>query len=316
MTDSMTTEFCSLITQNLAEPLSGTASQAKHLVFISWPKRFWRYEALESGGGFPAGLKRWMKAESVEHGKIVIRLINRPGMTAERCSIRVYPDTLAYEDVAPDQVRTVLEDHFAGNGNRHSPRAQKTPEVMVCTHGRHDKCCAKFGQALYAQLRQEIQSRGLPLNLWQSSHLGGHRFAPTLVHLPSGEAHGQVTAKQVPALLESWEQKRVHPHTYRGNVFRTEADQLAEAWLHHVVSSDSGTIVESRLESLQENGRQRHCTVAYRTLEQPQIPKYLELVLHHKTVTGPGGCDALEDAEERSGWVLTESRQLNAPLRA
>tara|TARA_B110001454_G_C12690077_1_gene421944 strand:- start:176 stop:1123 length:948 start_codon:yes stop_codon:yes gene_type:complete len=315
MTNTMTIEYCSLISKKLAEPLSGTASQAQHLIFITWPKRFWKYEALVSGGGFPQGLKRWIKSQSVEHGKIVLRLISQPGMTAECCSLHVYPDGLVYEDIAPDQLKTVLEDHFAGKGQQHSPRVQEIPEVMVCTHGRHDKCCAKFGQALYAQFQRGIENRGLSLNLWQSSHLGGHRFAPTLVHLPSGEAHGHVTSEQVPALLDAWTQQRVHPKTYRGNVFRMDAEQLAEAWLHHAVSN-SGTILESRLESLEENGSQRQFTVAYRTAEQPEMFQHLELVLHHKTVAGPGGCDALDEPEERSGWVLTKSRQLNAPLRA
>jgi hypothetical protein len=168
---------------------------------------------------------------------------------------------------------------------------------------------------LYAQLQREIENRSLSLSLWQSSHLGGHRFAPTLVHLPSGESHGHVTSEQVPSLLDAWTQQRVHPKTYRGNVFRTDVDQLAEAWLHHAVSG-SGTILESQLESLEENGSQRQFTVAYRTAEHPQVFKRLELVLHHKTVAGPGGCDALDEPEKRSGWVLTESRQLNAPLRA
>ena len=236
MTNTMTIEYCSLISKKLAEPLSGTASQAQHLIFNTWPKRFWKYEAVESGGGFLQGMTRWMRSQSVAHGKIVLRLISQSGMTAECCSLHVYPDGLVFDDVAPDQIKTVLTDHFAGNGIRHSPCVQEIPEVMVCTHGRHDKCCAKFGQALYAQFQRGIENRGLSLNLWQSSHLGGHRFAPTLVHLPSGESHGHVTSEQVPSLLDAWTQQRVHPKTYRGNVFRTDVDQLAEAWLHHAVS--------------------------------------------------------------------------------
>ncbi len=315
MSNTMTHEYCSLISKNLTEPLSGTASQAKHLIFITWPKRLWKYEALDSGGGFPAGLKRWMKALSVANGKIVLRLISRPGMEAGNCSLHVYPDRQIYEEVAPERIQSVLEDHFAGKGQQHAPRALEIPEVMVCTHGRHDKCCAKFGQALHSQLQREITARGLSLNLWQSSHLGGHRFAPTLVHLPSGEAHGHVTAEQVPALLDAWAQQRVHPATYRGNVFRKDADQLAEAWLHHAVSG-AETILESRLESLQENGTERLATVVYRSAAHPQQLRQMELVLRHQTVAGPGGCDALDKPEARTGWVLTETRHLNAPLRA
>jgi len=49
--------YCSFLTKQSGEPLAGTATFAKHFVFISWPKKYWQYEALEAKGGFPQGLK-------------------------------------------------------------------------------------------------------------------------------------------------------------------------------------------------------------------------------------------------------------------
>ncbi|HSD79495.1 MAG TPA: sucrase ferredoxin, partial [Solirubrobacteraceae bacterium] len=59
------------------------------------------------------------------------------------------------------------------------------PLYAVCTHGERDRCCARLGRALFRAL-----SAARPDATWQTSHLGGHRFAPTLLHLPSGLSLG------------------------------------------------------------------------------------------------------------------------------
>ena len=74
MSDS---KFCSFLCKQSGEPLAGTAPFAEHFVFISWPKKYWEYEALESKGGFPTGLKQWMKEKSKISGKISIRLASQ-----------------------------------------------------------------------------------------------------------------------------------------------------------------------------------------------------------------------------------------------
>ncbi len=60
-------------------------------------------------------------------------------------------------------------------------------EMMVCTHSQVDLACGKFGTPLYRQLRKEYASASArQLRVWQSTHFGGHQFAPTLVDLPHG----------------------------------------------------------------------------------------------------------------------------------
>lgn len=57
-------------------------------------------------------------------------------------------------------------------------------DVLICTHGRRDVCCGKFGTAL--ALRAEKVLRGTGVRIRRTSHLGGHRFAPTALVLPEG----------------------------------------------------------------------------------------------------------------------------------
>jgi hypothetical protein len=58
--------------------------------------------------------------------------------------------------------------------------------VLVCTHGRRDACCGSRGTSLMAAAN-ELRF-GSSARLWATSHLGGHRFAPTAIVLPAGTA--------------------------------------------------------------------------------------------------------------------------------
>jgi hypothetical protein len=60
-------------------------------------------------------------------------------------------------------------------------------DVLVCTHGTRDRCCATFGYPVYSRLRRAFrQDAAGASRAWRVSHIGGHRFAPTLLDLPSG----------------------------------------------------------------------------------------------------------------------------------
>ena len=65
--------------------------------------------------------------------------------------------------------------------------ASQVRDILVCTHGAHDVCCASFGYPIYQALRDRYaRDANDSLRVWQVSHLGGHRFAPNLVDLPEG----------------------------------------------------------------------------------------------------------------------------------
>lgn len=59
------------------------------------------------------------------------------------------------------------------------------PEVLICSHGRRDACCGRWGTLLHV----ELAARPLgDARIWRCSHTGGHRFAPTAITLPDGRA--------------------------------------------------------------------------------------------------------------------------------
>lgn len=73
-------------------------------------------------------------------------------------------------------------------------------EIMVCTHGSRDACCGKFGFPLYLTLRHRFAKPGT-VRVWRSSHIGGHRFAPTLMDLPEGRYWGRLEPEALDELV-------------------------------------------------------------------------------------------------------------------
>jgi hypothetical protein len=66
-------------------------------------------------------------------------------------------------------------------------RKDRTVDVLVCTHGRRDRCCGSLGIALASEISADrLASQGV--RVWRTSHTGGHRFAPTVIVLPEGTA--------------------------------------------------------------------------------------------------------------------------------
>ena len=93
-----------------------------------------------------------------------------------------------------------------------------SPRLLVCTHGSRDACCGSLGVRLAQRLRADLGE------VWEVSHLGGHRFAPTLWHLPSWRVYGRLPLEPESG---NWEQLRY----LRGNAAYSPNLQVLEAHL-------------------------------------------------------------------------------------
>jgi len=104
------------------------------------------------------------------------------------------------------------------------------PLFLVCTHGKHDRCCAKYGRPLYDAVREQVE----PGWAWQSSHVGGDRFAGNLVVLPDGVYYGRVEPSDSWPVIEAALERRVHLPCYRGRSRYGFAAQAAEIAVREV----------------------------------------------------------------------------------
>ncbi len=310
-------KFCSLLTRQSGEPLAGTAPFAKHFVFITWPKKYWQYEALDSKGGFPEGLKEWMKAQSEISGKVSIRLVSRKELSNESADLFIYPEKIHYSNILPEEITDVLKSHFLHESNSVNTTDKiEKDHILVCTHGRHDKCCAKFGQELADNLRNHLKDQQDTIEVLDSSHLGGHRFAPTMIDFPAGRAYGQLTPEEIPDYLESRKQGMVYAPAYRGSVFLPELVQVAEAYVQRFRSSKQWNcqVNISNVEKL--NDEKFGCIASFNSPEnslasQTDIPDELPFTFKLKGYEGPAGCNGLNQPKMRKCWELETPLPVN-----
>jgi hypothetical protein len=94
---------------------------------------------------------------------------------------------------------------------------------LVCTNGARDPCCAIRGPAVAQALE-----RVLPGQVYECSHLGGHRFAANVLVLPDGLCFGRVDVRAAVALASQLEEGRLPLDHLRGRTALTREQQAAE----------------------------------------------------------------------------------------
>jgi hypothetical protein len=102
--------------------------------------------------------------------------------------------------------------------------AVEGPLFLVCTHGKRDRCCALHGRPLYDALRHEAGAE----RIWQSTHVGGDRFAGNVVVLPHGLYYGRVGPDDAAALLTATSSGQIDLDRYRGRSGYSFPVQAAE----------------------------------------------------------------------------------------
>ena len=215
---------CADVAAAAGDPLEGTAPPAEHWFLVEQPGPWQRYILTDprwdpavaravdgwsrtaggrvlfvrrpQSGGRPDGPRRWFRVDS------------RPGHEAVR--------TGAFD--SEHELVDVLADPGAG-------APSPDPLLLVCTHGRHDTCCAVRGRPLAAAVGAVA-----PDAVWETSHLGGCRFAAAMVLLPHGFVLGDVPAAEGAGVAAGYAAGVLPPRWVRGRSSLAPAVQAAQ---HH-----------------------------------------------------------------------------------
>lgn len=123
------------------------------------------------------------------------------------------------------------------------------PLFGVCTHGRHDACCAERGRPVAAAL-----TASHPAQTWEISHMGGDRFAANMLVLPEGLYYGRMEPGSASQVASGHEQGRVDIERLRGRSSYPMSVQYAEIALRRHLEED-------RLDALRLVRRQGHISV-------------------------------------------------------
>jgi hypothetical protein len=215
--------FCADLSRENDEPLAATASRIDHWFLVEY-RGLWTRDALP-GSGLTDQVKQHLRQQvaSVPHARLLF--VRRPD---RRGSPRLLAFTAASRPGETRVTRTEFEQYEDLRGVELRAGAEiDHPLFLVCTHGKHDPCCARYGRPLYEALRDELE----PEWAWQSSHIGGDRFAGNLVCLPDGLYYGRVDRDEAGSVLDAHFERRIVLDHYRGRSIYTFAVQAAERWL-------------------------------------------------------------------------------------
>lgn len=152
--------------------------------------------------------------------------------------MREYEQLSELTDLTPEMLQSPLAAGFA---------RQTESITLVCTNGQRDLCCARFGLPVYESLRSEMDRR-----VWQTTHVGGHRYAPNLLSLPSGLLFGFVSPDEAPLLQRKLDQGVMTLHRLRGRSALSPAAQAAEYYLRTAQNVRGLDALEFRGESHDE----------------------------------------------------------------
>lgn len=203
----------------------------------------------------------------------------------------------AYEKVealAPmDDLALVVEALVSGDEfpEKYREDSGDVREVFVCTHNNRDVCCGKFGDPVYKDLRRTVAHGSI--RVWRTSHLGGHRFAATVMDLPSGMWWGHLDRDTAPSLIRRDAPFPEFRTNYRGwsgfGKFAQIAEReiLAEVGWRWTEFRKSGELL-----SVNEDGTFAEVRIEY------EDPKTGEVGAYHASIEASGSVMTLASSGE------------------
>ena len=224
---------CSLRSLAADEPLAGTASTIRHWLLVEHAGPWGRDGLLDAR--LPEGLGRDLRALEGRTGARVL-LIRKPHRVPE------YDDgtVLCFAIDARDAWHGFAAIGAIENSLELDPRDRSSftensePLFVVCTHGRRDPCCAERGRPLVERL-----AASFPDVTWESTHVGGDRFAGNVVAFPHGLCHGRVEPEEGPEIAAGYYEGRIaRLDRYRGRSSDPFHVQAAERALRDHLSLD------------------------------------------------------------------------------
>jgi len=214
---------CADAAQTRGETIAATAVPYRRYLLLEVPGS-WGQSALDERNVDP-GTARWL-ARAAADADLNVLLIRRPGrlaagMPRAGMSRACEPRAWALADTGqgakrvrwgswnrPQDLRALdLAADIPASAARSGPQRL----ALICTNGKRDLCCAVRGRPV-AHALAAIGS----WDTWECSHLGGHRFAATMMLLPTGDMFGWLDPSAAVAAVERFDAGQfLLPH-YRG----------------------------------------------------------------------------------------------------
>lgn len=286
--------FCSRRARNAGVSPSGTATEATTWLLVEVPSP-WGGKALAESD-LPSDVKShlvaWEAAADNRRVQFIRREINTFDVTGR---ITVFVACVAprspllyalhlddYSDILHVNLKRLDGRRLPSKGSYH-----RGPIFLTCTNGRRDACCAKWGREMARAMSEAVGNTA-----WQTTHLGGHRFAPTLLVLPHGSQYGWLEPEDAGPLVDAHRRGCLYRlDRYRGHVGFRRPVQAAAVFLRERV----GCRALDALAFVGVTAEDKTSRVRFRFEAQT----YEVQILHEEGETIPLSCGADPEPTER-----------------
>lgn len=223
--------YCSECSRAVGEQVFGTAPRVDVWILLGYGGT-WGAKAIPESS-LPEAVKAQLTAwgETIPHCKtLLIKGVGQGiplfvALSSETSPVLYRFDLPDYDALSSIDMAAVLRRDAQYNAQQVSE-----PLIAVCTNGRRDASCAKYGLPIYREL-----ARHAPELVCEVTHIGGHRFAGTLAVLPAGVVYGQLDADDAPEILQTARERDLVLEKLRGRTCYDAPMQAADYYLRAIL---------------------------------------------------------------------------------
>lgn len=281
-----TSPMCAKFSMDNNEDPGGSAPNWDRCLILELPQP-WN-EIVENSHHFPASVKETLDREGNDDHETRLQCVlpdpeyTAPGYT--RVMLFTRPDEqftkylkvdfqVPHKDLGSLVNSLLVKDGKIGQFDAYRQDTSNKRDLLVCTHGNRDACCATFGFPVYQTLRHQIAPlMSENLRVWRTSHLGGHRFAPNFLDLPEGRSWVRADENDLNALVNRQLPASDMIHLYRGWAgLNSPSEQIVEREILSQVGwqwtqyKSSGEVVRKSEDGLQVEVRIKYTDTSRRS---------------------------------------------------
>jgi hypothetical protein len=278
--------FCAEVSRRSSEGLLGTATASKYWLLVEYNTGWQRDVQTDNSlsDRFNSWLSRFINDDD-QHRSLVL-FIKRSGERQQGGKklfiVRTgQKDPVIYQFTfeSYDEMLALDALSVAFGDEDYQKNVINDPLYLICTHGKWDKCCAKYGIPIY----RELVRKQMGNSVWEVSHVGGLYY-------------GHLDVVDALKVVEAYDRGEIFLQKYRGRSVLSFFEQAAEILLRQqtgLCDIDALQIISSKMVASDE--------YAVRYITKGEQQEHTIIVQRYSTgVRCYGSCDAKREMSERS----------------
>jgi hypothetical protein len=212
--------FCSDLALARGEPHVGTGALGGRILLIAWPRRLWRAKRKAAGMGPELAAAVAYATTKTPYVLFIDRTFSDETMP----QLIAFPERQALDGLGEAELAAAIR--LWADGGTLTGRYEARSTLICCTDSITDTCCARFGFATYKRLIATADRE--KFNVLQCNHIGGCRFASSLLVVEKRERYGRLAPEAVPDFLAAIAADEIYLPAWRGRGDLGEPEQVAD----------------------------------------------------------------------------------------